>query len=143
MPDQMGGQFYFAKAFDKFAPLGPTLISPEVFGKGQGLKLTTRVNGEVMQESEFMKDLIWSPAKILSWMSQGESGYIVCWKLNYGLLVNDLMIGTTIPQGTAVMTGTPAGVGAFRNPRCFLKDGDVVEVEISKVGILRNKICFS
>jgi 2-keto-4-pentenoate hydratase/2-oxohepta-3-ene-1,7-dioic acid hydratase in catechol pathway len=53
------------------------------------------------------------------------------------------MVGTTIPQGTAVMTGTPAGVGAFRNPRRFLKDSDVVEVEISKVGILRNKISFS
>lgn len=72
VPEQCGGQFYFAKAFDKFAPLGPTLISPEIFGKGEGLKLITRVNGEVLQESEFMKDLIFSPAKILSWMSQGE-----------------------------------------------------------------------
>ena len=72
MPDQMAGQFYFAKAFDKFAPLGPTLISPEVFGKGDGMKLVTRVNGEVRQESEFNTDLIFSPARILSWMSQGE-----------------------------------------------------------------------
>lgn len=71
MPDQCGGQFFFAKAFDKFAPLGPTLISPEVFKNGEGLKLITRVNGEVMQESEFMKDLIWDPRKILSRMSQG------------------------------------------------------------------------
>jgi 2-keto-4-pentenoate hydratase/2-oxohepta-3-ene-1,7-dioic acid hydratase in catechol pathway len=72
MPDQCGGQFFFAKAFDKFAPLGPTLISPEIFGKGEGFKLTTRVGGEVMQESEFAKDMIFNPAKILSWMSQGE-----------------------------------------------------------------------
>ena len=69
--------------------------------------------------------------------------YTVCSKVNDDLPMNDLYEGTTIPQGTAVMTGTPAGVGAFRNPRYFLKDGDVVEVEISKVGILRNKICFS
>lgn len=75
MPDQMAGQFYFAKAFDKFAPIGPALISPEVFGKGEGMKLVTRVNGEVMQESEFNKDLIFSPARILSWMSQGESSH--------------------------------------------------------------------
>ena len=54
-----------------------------------------------------------------------------------------LITGTTIPQGTAVMTGTPSGVGAFRKPRSFLRDGDVVEVEVSKVGILRNRITFS
>lgn len=54
-----------------------------------------------------------------------------------------IQIGTTIPKGTAVMTGTPAGVGAFRNPKRFLKNGDVVEVEISKVGVLRNRIVFS
>jgi 2-keto-4-pentenoate hydratase/2-oxohepta-3-ene-1,7-dioic acid hydratase in catechol pathway len=47
------------------------MISPEVFGKGEGLKLITRVNGEVVQESECMKDFIWTPAKILSHMSQG------------------------------------------------------------------------
>ena len=73
MPDQMASQFYFAKAFDKFAPLGPALISPELFGRGEGIKLVTRVNGEVMQECEVMEDLIFSPARILSWMSQGES----------------------------------------------------------------------
>jgi len=77
MPDQMAGQFYFAKAFDKFAPLGPALISLDIFGKGEGMKLVTRVNGEVMQESEFNKDLIFSPARILSWMSQGESDKFV------------------------------------------------------------------
>jgi 2-keto-4-pentenoate hydratase/2-oxohepta-3-ene-1,7-dioic acid hydratase in catechol pathway len=74
MPEQGGGQFFFAKGFDKFAPLGPTLISPEVFAGGKELKLVTRVNGQVLQETEFMKDLIWSPAKILSFMSQGEYG---------------------------------------------------------------------
>lgn len=121
MPDQMAGQFYFAKAFDKFAPIGPALISPEVFGKGEGMKLVTRVNGKVVQDSEFNKDMIFSPARILSWMSQG----------------------TTIPQGTAVMTGTPSGVGIFKNPRSVLRSGDVVEVEISKIGVLRNKITFS
>ncbi|KAF4842992.1 Fumarylacetoacetate hydrolase domain-containing protein 2-like protein [Colletotrichum siamense] len=78
------------------------------------------VNGDVRQTTEFSKDLIFSPEKILSHMSQG----------------------TTIPAGTAVMTGTPAGVGAFRQPKSFLQDGDVVEVEMKKVGVLRNKIKF-
>jgi 2-keto-4-pentenoate hydratase/2-oxohepta-3-ene-1,7-dioic acid hydratase in catechol pathway len=72
LAEQCGGQFFFAKAFDKFAPVGPTLISSEVFGKGEGIKLITRVNDEVVQESECMKDFIWTPAKVLSQMSQGE-----------------------------------------------------------------------
>ncbi|SPJ80012.1 related to bifunctional 4-hydroxyphenylacetate degradation enzyme [Fusarium torulosum] len=120
LPEQCGRQFYFAKAFDKFAPIGPTLVHPDVIGQGEGLKLITRLNGETVQEAELMKDLIWKPAEILSWMSQG----------------------TTIPAGTAVMTGTPAGVGVFKNPRRLLTDSDVVEVEIPNVGVLRNKIVF-
>jgi 2-keto-4-pentenoate hydratase/2-oxohepta-3-ene-1,7-dioic acid hydratase in catechol pathway len=74
LPDQAGGQFFFAKAFDKFAPLGPVLVSPEVFGDVNegGKKITVRVNGKVRQEQEFQGDLIWNPAQILSRMSQGE-----------------------------------------------------------------------
>lgn len=72
MPEQNGGQFFFAKAFDKFAPLGPTLISPEVFGDGKGFKLITKVNGKVVQEVEILKDMIFDPARILSFMSQGR-----------------------------------------------------------------------
>ena len=52
-------------------------------------------------------------------------------------------LGTTIPAGTAVMTGTAAGVGAFRTPKVFLQDGDVVEIEMEKVGVLRNTIRFT
>jgi 2-keto-4-pentenoate hydratase/2-oxohepta-3-ene-1,7-dioic acid hydratase in catechol pathway len=52
------------------------------------------------------------------------------------------MSGTTIPAGTAVMTGTPAGVGAFRSPKTFLADGDEVEVEVSDIGVLKNTIRF-
>lgn len=52
------------------------------------------------------------------------------------------MTGTTIPAFTAVMTGTPEGVGAFKKPRRFLEDGEVVEVEITKIGVLKNKIVF-
>jgi 2-keto-4-pentenoate hydratase/2-oxohepta-3-ene-1,7-dioic acid hydratase in catechol pathway len=72
MPEQNGGQFYFAKAFDKFAPMGPVLVSPDIFKDGKGVKLTTRVNGEVMQEVEMTQDMIFSPARILSFMSQSE-----------------------------------------------------------------------
>ena len=72
MPEQNGGQFYYAKAFDKFAPMGPVLVSPDIFKDGKGVKLTTRVNGEVMQEVEMTQDMIFSPARILSFMSQSE-----------------------------------------------------------------------
>ena len=51
-------------------------------------------------------------------------------------------IGTTIPAGTAVMTGTPMGVGVFQNPKAFLQDGDVVEIGIPNVAVLRNRIKF-
>ena len=72
MPEQNGGQFYYAKAFDKFAPMGPVLVSPDIFMDGKGVKLTTRVNGEVMQEVEMTRDVIFLPARILSFMSQSE-----------------------------------------------------------------------
>jgi Fumarylacetoacetate (FAA) hydrolase family len=73
MPGNSGGQFFYAKAFDKFAPIGPTLLSPELFAGGKGLELITRVNGQVMQKSEFVKEFVFSPTEILSHMSQGWS----------------------------------------------------------------------
>lgn len=74
LPDQAGGQFFFAKAFDKFAPIGPVLVSPEVFGdvSDEGAHIVVRVNGKVRQQTQFNGDLIWNPAKVLSRMSQGE-----------------------------------------------------------------------
>lgn len=65
-----GGQFFFAKAFDRFAPIGPSLISPELFQRDT-FQAITRVNGHLRQKAEFQKDLIFSPEKILSHMSQG------------------------------------------------------------------------
>ncbi|CAI7671173.1 unnamed protein product [Penicillium bialowiezense] len=121
LPEQSGGQFFYAKAFDKFAPIGPVLVSPENFNATKkGARLITRVNGETKQDTVIGDDMIFDPARVLSWMSQS----------------------TTIPAYTAVMTGTPAGVGAFHSPRQFLKDGDLVEVEIGGIGTLKNKIVF-
>lgn len=120
MPDQMGMQFFYAKAFDKFAPIGPVLVNPSVIGNAEGVSMKTKVNGEVVQEVEILKDMIFKPERILSWASQG----------------------TTIPAGTAFMSGTPSGVGVFKEPRRFLGDYDVVDVEISKIGTLHNKIVF-
>ncbi len=76
LPAQNGGQFFYAKAFDKFAPIGPVLISPEIFAQAKSLKLITKVNGEIMQDADIKTDMVFSPARILSFMSQSKSsGY--------------------------------------------------------------------
>ncbi|OAP63469.1 hypothetical protein AYL99_02696 [Fonsecaea erecta] len=120
LPAQNGGQFFYAKAFDKFAPIGPVLVSAEVIQQSEEVKIVTKVNGEVMQDADVKKDMVFSPAQILSFMSQS----------------------TTIPAYTAVMTGTPAGVGAFKSPRRFLSHEDVVDIQITGIGVLRNRILF-
>ncbi|KAH3905837.1 hypothetical protein HBH56_214240 [Parastagonospora nodorum] len=118
LPGNMSGQFFFAKAFDHFAPIDPVLISPKLFESVKRNGLTLKVNGEVRQKADLHNDMIFSPERILSHMSQG----------------------TTIPAGTAVMTGTCEGVGAFRKPKVFLQQGDVVEVSMPLAGTLRNTI---
>ncbi|KAH8655232.1 fumarylacetoacetate hydrolase family protein [Xylariales sp. PMI_506] len=119
LPDQCGGQFFYAKAFDNFAPVGPVLVSKDLITLGKD-KMVTRVNGQVRQEADFIGDMIFDPATVLSFMSQ-------C---------------TTIPAYTAVMTGCASGVGAFMTPKTFLNNGDVVEVVLPGVGELKNKIVF-
>ena len=116
-PDIGGGQYTYAKAFDRFAPMGPRLVHPSHFAVEKA-KLTTKVNGEVRQNSPL--DFIFGVGEIVSFLSQG----------------------TTVPAGSAIMTGTPSGVGWFREPKGLLKDGDVVEVEIQPIGILKNKVVF-
>jgi 2-keto-4-pentenoate hydratase/2-oxohepta-3-ene-1,7-dioic acid hydratase in catechol pathway len=113
-----GGQFSYAKSFDKFAPLGPALVSPSAFGDVTKNTIKTSINGRIVQDSPL--DLIWGPAELVSFLSQGR----------------------TLPAGTAIMTGTPAGVGWFQEPQYSLKDGDVVEVSISGIGTLSNTMKF-
>jgi 2-keto-4-pentenoate hydratase/2-oxohepta-3-ene-1,7-dioic acid hydratase in catechol pathway len=116
-PEANGGQFCFAKSFDGFLPIGPALVAATRIPDPQNLKVTTKVNGEIVQQGN-TKDMIFSVAKIIAFLSQG----------------------TTIPAGTLIMTGTPAGVAAFRTtPPQFLKSGDVVECEIEGCGSLINK----
>jgi len=119
LPDTSGGQFCYAKSFDGFAPVGPYIISPQLIPDPQKLHYTTKVNGEVRQETE-TSDMIWTVAQIIEHLSRG----------------------TTLRKGTVIMTGTPSGVGLFMEPKGFLKDGDVVEVAIDGIGALRNKMVF-
>ncbi|OAQ71428.1 fumarylacetoacetate hydrolase family protein [Pochonia chlamydosporia 170] len=118
LPEVSGGQFCYAKSFDGFAPIGHTLTAPSELSNPLAVRLTTKVNGVIKQDSN-TNDLIFNVGQIISHLSRG----------------------TTLRKGTVIMTGTPAGVGYFRKE--FLKDGDVVEVEIEGVGMVRNTISFS
>ncbi|KAI7971202.1 hypothetical protein EIK77_007018 [Talaromyces pinophilus] len=112
-------QWCFSKGFDKFAPLGPMIVSPKIVGNAGALQLQTLVNGEVRQDTN-TNDLLFNVETIVSFISQG----------------------TTLEKGTVIMTGTPAGVAmGMKEPR-WLKDGDVVEVRIEGLGKVQNKMVF-
>ena len=111
-----GGQWCRGKSFDTFCPLGePVPIS--TIADLQHLELTTRLNGEVVQQAS-TATMIFPVARLIAELSQG----------------------TTLLAGSVILTGTPAGVGAGRKPPRFLRDGDAVEVEISGVGLLSNPV---
>lgn len=112
--------FAHPQGFDNFAPFGPMIVSTRLIPDPSKLTLTTHVNSELRQNSP-TSDLIFSIPQIIAFLSQG-----------YTLLPN-----------TVIMSGTPAGVGqAWQGGKGLLKDGDVVEVRISELGTLRNKIVF-
>ncbi len=112
-----GGQWCRGKGFDTFCPLGPALVTADELGDPQNLSIQTRLNGEVMQNSN-TSHMIHSVASLIAFLSQD----------------------TTLLPGTVILTGTPSGVGSARDPRIFLKDGDVIEVEIERIGVLRNPV---
>lgn len=118
LPDVSGGQFCYAKSFDGFAPIGPAIVSPTQFANPTAIRVTTTVNGSIKQDSN-TSDMIFKVNQIISHLSRG----------------------TTLRQGTVIMTGTPSGVGYFRKE--FLQDGDVIEVEIHGIGKIQNRVSFS
>jgi 2-keto-4-pentenoate hydratase/2-oxohepta-3-ene-1,7-dioic acid hydratase in catechol pathway len=111
-----GGQFIRGKSFDSFCPLSAVVPASEV-GDPQDLALVTKVSGEVMQTGH-TRDMIF-PVRTL---------------------IAELSRGMTLLAGTVLLTGTPPGVGAGRTPPRFLRDGDVVEISIERVGTLRNPV---
>jgi 2-keto-4-pentenoate hydratase/2-oxohepta-3-ene-1,7-dioic acid hydratase in catechol pathway len=112
-----GGQFCHGKSFDTFCPLGPVLVTPEDLPHAGRLRLITRVNGEVRQDSS-TADLVFDVPTLISFLSTSR----------------------TLPAGTVILTGTPAGVGFARTPPCWLQPGDRVEVEIEGLGVLSNPV---
>jgi len=112
-----GGQWNFGKGFDTFCPLGPVLSSTSVIPDPNKLKISTILNGNTMQSSN-TNDMIFPITKIISYMSQS----------------------TTLLPGTVILTGTPEGVGFARKPPVFLKEGDVVTIDIENIGQLTNPV---
>jgi 2-keto-4-pentenoate hydratase/2-oxohepta-3-ene-1,7-dioic acid hydratase in catechol pathway len=119
MPERSGNQHGSAKSFDKFAPIGPVIASTKVIPDPHKLAIKSIVNGEVRQDSR-TDDLIFDIPAIIRHISRGA----------------------TLRKGTVVMTGTPSGVAAFMKPPQWLQDGDVVEVEIERIGRIENKMAF-
>ncbi len=111
------GQWYRGKSCDGFGPLGPWIATPTEIGDPQNLRIQLRVNGQTMQDSNTCNLVFDVPALV-----EYVSAYI------------------TLEPGDVILTGTPPGVGFSRTPPVFLKPGDVVEVEIEKIGVLRNRI---
>ena len=111
------GQWTRGKSLDTFAPLGPFITTRDEIEDVQALKIEGVLNGQVMQSSNTSK-MIFKVAYLVSYLSQG----------------------ITLEPGDVIATGTPDGVGIFRKPPVLLKDGDVFEVKIEKLGTLRNPI---
>lgn len=105
------------KNFDKTGAFGPWMVTRNDIKDGEALTLETRVNGEVRQKTT--TDLLIFPIpKLISFISTF----------------------TTLNPGDVIVTGTPGGVALKRNPQVFLKEGDIVEIEVSKIGTLINKV---
>ena len=112
-----GGQWLLGKSFDSFAPVGPVLVTADEIAEPGKLAIQLRLNGQVMQDSN-TAELIFSIDELVSYVSG------VC----------------TLVPGDLIFTGTPPGVGFARKPPIFLQPGDMVEVEIEKIGVLRNPV---
>ncbi|MCD9589355.1 fumarylacetoacetate hydrolase family protein [Streptomyces sp. 8ZJF_21] len=112
-----GTQWLAGKAVDESTPCGPAVVTLDEVGDPQNLELATRVNGVRVQGSN-TKHMIFSVAELISYVSRF----------------------LTLSPGDIISTGTPEGIGSKRNPPLWLKPGDTVDVEIERVGRLRNVV---
>ena len=110
-------QWFRGKSFDGFAPIGPYIVTPDEIGNVNDLKLTAKVDGEIMQDGN-TRDMIFD----------------VC------TIIEDISEDITLIPGDIISTGTPAGVGIFRDPPVVLKPGNVVECYIENIGAIVNKV---
>ncbi|CAI7653805.1 unnamed protein product [Penicillium bialowiezense] len=113
------GQWSFSKGLDGSCPIGPVLVASSVIEDPQTLSIKAIHNGTTVQDGH-TKDMIFNIRKQISYLSQG----------------------TTLEAGTLFLTGTPAGIGYFRQPRVVLRDGDEISVKIDHIGTLVNKVHY-
>ncbi|MCU4298325.1 FAA hydrolase family protein [Brevibacterium permense] len=114
---KLTSQWILGKNGDNSGPLGPIIPASEVGSLADGLRVQTRVNGATVQDGN-TSDIVYSPASTLSLISRTF----------------------TLQPGDLLATGTPEGVGYTREPEWLLQPGDTVEVEVDKLGTLRNRI---
>ncbi len=112
-----GSQWCRGKSFDTFCPLGPVLVTPEEIPNPNALRISTKVNGETLQDCS-TADMIFDVPALIEFLSGS----------------------TTLLPGTVILTGTPHGVGMARTPPRWLQPGDTVAVEIEKIGVLTNPV---
>ncbi|WP_027531691.1 fumarylacetoacetate hydrolase family protein [Bradyrhizobium sp. WSM3983] len=111
-------QWTIGKNFDGTGAFGPYFVTEDELPRGaKGLRLETRLNGHTMQNAS-TSDLIFDVARLVSLVS----------------------VSMTLEPGDLIVTGTPAGVGNARKPPVFMKPGDVCEIEIEKIGVLKNPV---
>jgi 2-keto-4-pentenoate hydratase/2-oxohepta-3-ene-1,7-dioic acid hydratase in catechol pathway len=110
-------QFTRAKSLDTFCPIGPSLVPAADVPDPQALRIRCLVNGEVRQDSS-TADMVFTVAELIAFASEA----------------------ITLEPGDLLLTGTPGGVGEFRDPPLYLRDGDEVTVEIEGVGTLTNPV---
>jgi 2,4-diketo-3-deoxy-L-fuconate hydrolase len=110
------GQWFRGKGFDTFCPVGPRIVPADELDPSD-LRVQQRLNGEVLQDS--------------------RTSYLI---FDIPTLVAYVSHAITLEPGDLILTGTPEGVGVFRDPKISLANGDVVEVEIDGIGTLKNHV---
>ena len=111
------GQWVRAKSLDTFCPMGPVIVTADEIRDPQGLRIGCRVDGQTMQEAT-TADMVFGVAELIAYVSRS----------------------LTLEPGDVIATGTPPGVGYFRDPRRLLEDGDSVTVWIEGIGELTNDV---
>jgi 2-keto-4-pentenoate hydratase/2-oxohepta-3-ene-1,7-dioic acid hydratase in catechol pathway len=112
-----GGQYFKGKSLDRSCPTGPWVVTKDEIADPQELSLQLRVNGVVKQDGS-TRDMIYPVDALIEWASKGM----------------------TLLPGAVIATGTPDGVGFARTPPEFLRPGDVMESEVERIGVLRNRM---
>jgi 2-keto-4-pentenoate hydratase/2-oxohepta-3-ene-1,7-dioic acid hydratase in catechol pathway len=112
-----GGQWFKGKSIDGYGPMGPWIVTAGGVKLDKDLRIMSRVNGVEKQNASYMQMYFKIPR-----------------------IIAELSRGLTLEAGDIIATGTPSGVGFARKPQEFLKPGDIMETEITGIGIMRNPL---